>query len=47
MPPEVSGKRSAEAIKGAELVVVDGGPHGLNTTHAEEFNAALLSFLAR
>jgi non-heme chloroperoxidase len=47
VPLEVSGKRSAEAIKGAELVVVDGGPHGLNTTHAAEFNAALLSFLAR
>ena len=47
VPLEVSGKRSAEAITGAELVVVEGGPHGLNATHAAEFNAALLSFLAR
>jgi non-heme chloroperoxidase len=47
VPREVSGKRSAEAIKGAELVVVDGGPHGLTTTHVAEFNAALTSFLAR
>ena len=47
VPFEVSGKRSAEAIKGAELVVIEGGPHGLNASHAAEFNAALLSFLAR
>jgi len=47
VPLEFSGKRSAEAIKGVALVVVDGGPHGLDTTHAKEFNAALLSFLAR
>ena len=47
VPIEVSGRRSAEAIKGAELVVVEGGPHGLNVTHAEEFNRALLAFLAR
>ena len=47
VPIEVSGKRSAESIKGAELVVVEGGTHGLNVTHAAEFNAALLAFLAR
>jgi len=47
VPLEVSGRRSAEAIAGAELVVVEGGPHGLNATHAEEFNGALLAFLAR
>jgi len=28
-------------------VLIEGGPHGLNATHAEEFNAALLDFLAR
>jgi pimeloyl-ACP methyl ester carboxylesterase len=47
VPFEVSGKRSAELIEGAELVVIEGGPHGLNTTHPEEFNRALLGFLAR
>jgi pimeloyl-ACP methyl ester carboxylesterase len=47
VPFEVSGKRSAEAISDSELVVVEGAPHGLNTTHAEEFNQALLDFLAR
>lgn len=47
VPFEVSGKRAAESISGAELVVLKGAPHGCNVTHAEEFNAALLSFLAR
>jgi len=47
VPFEVSGKRSAEIIKGSELVVVKGAPHGFNASHAEEFNAALLAFLAR
>ena len=47
VPFEVSGKRSHEAIAGSELVLIEGGPHGLNATHAEEFNRALLDFLAR
>ncbi|SDG72928.1 alpha/beta fold hydrolase [Klenkia brasiliensis] len=46
VPFEVSGKRSAEAIDGAELVVIEGGPHGINASHAQEFNTALLQFLA-
>jgi non-heme chloroperoxidase len=47
VPFEVSGKRSHEAIAGSELVVIEGGPHGTNASHAEQFNAALLDFLAR
>jgi pimeloyl-ACP methyl ester carboxylesterase len=47
VPFEVSGKRSAEAIANSELVVIEGGPHGLNASHAQEFNQALLDFLAR
>lgn len=47
VPFDVSGKRSAEAISGSELVVIKGGPHGINASHAEEFNRALLDFLAR
>lgn len=46
VPFEVSGERSAAAIPGAQVVVVKGGPHGFNVSHAEEFNAALLGFLA-
>ena len=45
VPFEISGKRSAELIPGATLHVVKGGPHGINASHATEFNAALLEFL--
>jgi len=47
VPFEVSGKRAHESIDDAELVLVQGAPHGLNATHAREFNAALLAFLAK
>ena len=47
VPFEASGKRSHEAIAGSELVVIKDGPHGINASHVEEFNAALLTFLAR
>jgi pimeloyl-ACP methyl ester carboxylesterase len=46
VPFEVSGKRSHEAIAGSQLVLIEGGPHGLNVTHADQFNRALLDFLA-
>jgi len=46
VPIEVSGNRSAELIEGAQLVVVQDGPHGINASHADEFNEALLAFLA-
>ena len=46
VPFEASGKRSAELIEGAQLVVIEGGPHGINASHADEFNAALVKFLA-
>ena len=45
VPFEVSGKRSAELIPGAQLHVVEGGPHGINASHAEEFNRVLVAFL--
>ncbi len=47
VPFEVSGKRSAEAIAGSELVIIKDGPHGINASHASEFNEALVAFLAR
>ena len=47
VPIEVSGRRTHESVAGSELVVVEGGPHGINTSHAEEFNRALLDFLGR
>lgn len=45
VPFEGSGKRTHEAIGHSELVLVEGAPHGFNTSHAEEFNRALLAFL--
>ena len=45
VPFEVSGKRSHEAIEGSSLVLIEGGPHGINATHAEQFNRALIDFL--
>ena len=47
VPFEVSGKRSAQAIANAELVVVKDAPHGFNASHANEFNGHLVRFLAR
>ena len=46
VPLAVSGTRTQELVKGSRLVVVKGGPHGLNWTHADEFNRALLELLA-
>ena len=46
VPFEVSGQRAHAAIPGSRLALIEGGPHGVNATHAEEFNAALLDFLA-
>ena len=46
VPLEVSGERTARALPQAELVVVEGGPHGFNVSHADELNRALLEFLA-
>ncbi len=46
VPFEGSGKRTHAAIAGSELVLIKGAPHGCNASHADEFNAALLAFLA-
>ena len=45
VPLEGSGSRTHSAVPHSELVVIEGGPHGINVSHAEEFNAALLKFL--
>ena len=47
VPFEVSGKRSHELILGSELVLIEGGPHGVNASHTAEFNEALIGFLRR
>jgi non-heme chloroperoxidase len=35
---------SAKIVKGAKLVVVDGAPHGMPTTHKDRISAELLAF---
>jgi non-heme chloroperoxidase len=47
VPFEGSGKRTHESIDGAELVLIEDAPHGLNLSHDEEFNSALLEFLEK
>jgi len=47
VPFDGSGQRTHETIAGSELAVVNGGPHGVNISHAAEFNQALISFLSR
>jgi pimeloyl-ACP methyl ester carboxylesterase len=44
-PFTAAGLRTAKLIKGARQLVVKDGPHCITWTHAEEVNAALLSFL--
>jgi non-heme chloroperoxidase len=47
VPFEGSGRRTHEAVAGSDLVVVEGGPHGFNVSHAGEFNESLIAFLAK
>lgn len=44
VPLEGSGARTHAAINGSKLVVIRGGPHGINTSHPREFNDALIAF---
>jgi len=45
VPFEVSGKRAHETLPDSQLVLIKGGPHAINATHAEQFNRALIDFL--
>jgi non-heme chloroperoxidase len=44
VPITVGGLRSSKMIKGATLKIYKGAPHGLMTTHKEQFNTDLLEF---
>jgi non-heme chloroperoxidase len=46
VPIEVSGQRTAASIPGSVLVVLEEGPHGILVSHPDEWNAAVLQFLA-
>lgn len=45
VPLSGSGQRTHRIVRQSELVVVGGAPHGLNVSHADAFNDALLAFL--
>ncbi len=47
LPIAASGRRTAQLIKGARLVVVKDGPHCITWTHADEVNRELLEFLGQ
>ena len=47
LPIDASGRRFHAAVPDAEYVEVEGAPHGLLWTHADEVNAALLAFVGR
>jgi pimeloyl-ACP methyl ester carboxylesterase len=46
LPLAATGARTQESVKGSRLAVIEGGPHGLNWTHAEHVNRELLKFFA-
>ncbi|MFF1868174.1 alpha/beta fold hydrolase [Kitasatospora herbaricolor] len=46
LPVEATARPFHEALPAATYVEVEGGPHGLLWTHADEVNQALLAFLA-
>ncbi|SEG53066.1 non-heme chloroperoxidase [Methylobacterium sp. 190mf] len=46
VPIKASAMRSSKMIKDAKLLVYDGAPHGLCTTHKDRVNADLLDFLS-
>ncbi|WP_265522326.1 alpha/beta fold hydrolase [Oerskovia flava] len=47
LPIDATGRRFHAAVPDAEYVEVEGAPHGLLWTHADEVNAALLAFVGR
>jgi non-heme chloroperoxidase len=45
LPIDKTGKRLPGLVADLQLVVVQGGPHGIPWTHADQVNTALLDFL--
>jgi non-heme chloroperoxidase len=45
VPIGASAMLSSKLVKGATLKVYPGAPHGLGSTHADQFNADLLAFI--
>jgi non-heme chloroperoxidase len=45
LPFPKTGKRLPDLVDGSELVVIEGGPHAIAWTHADQVNEALLHFI--
>jgi non-heme chloroperoxidase len=45
LPIDKTGRRLPALLKDARLVVIDGGPHAIAWTHADQVNTALLDFI--
>jgi non-heme chloroperoxidase len=45
LPLESTAARLPKLIKNSQLVVIPGGPHAINWTHADQVNPVLLDFL--
>jgi len=45
VPIDAAGRRTAAMVKGARLVVIEGGPHAVGWTHADQVNAEMANFL--
>ena len=45
VPIQASALLSSKIVKGAQLKIYQGAPHGMCTTHKDEINADLLAFI--
>ena len=47
LPYEATAARMPDLVKDLEFITIEGGPHNLAWTHADEVNRALLDFISR
>lgn len=45
VPINTAGKQAAQGIINNDFMIIEGAPHGLNVTHAEELNSIISRFL--
>lgn len=45
VPIDTAGKQAAQGIINNDFMIIEGAPHGLNVTHAEELNGIISRFL--
>jgi non-heme chloroperoxidase len=47
IPIDIGGRRVARYVPQAQVIEIEGGPHGIGVTHPEIVNPAVLEFLAK